>query len=128
MSCRPRLGNSSALFIKAKSRHVKHGGIPRTLMKSGPAVISAASIRFPKRSQFGRLWYAEPDAISDAIDYAKFHSRSHDAVIRVYDEAGNVIEATSTRASSRSGEVLRDCIHRELVNCPFQFHKRGQLF
>ena len=29
---------------------------------------------------------------SNAIDYAKFHSRSHDAVIRVYDEAGNVIE------------------------------------
>jgi len=26
---------------------------------------------------FGRLWYAEPNA----IDYAKFFSRSHDAVI-----------------------------------------------
>jgi hypothetical protein len=34
------------------------------------------------------LWYGEPDAIS----YAKFFSRSHDAVIRVYDEAGNVIQ------------------------------------
>jgi hypothetical protein len=32
------------------------------------------------------------DAISNAIDYAKFYSRSHDPVIRVYDEAGNVIE------------------------------------
>jgi hypothetical protein len=41
---------------------------------------------------FGRLWYAEPDAISNAIDYAKHRSRSHHAVIRVYDEAGNVIE------------------------------------
>jgi hypothetical protein len=41
---------------------------------------------------FGRLWYGEPDAISNAIGYAKFFSRSHDAVIRVYDEAGNVIE------------------------------------
>jgi hypothetical protein len=37
---------------------------------------------------FGGLWYAKPD---DAIEYAKFRSRSHDAVIRVYDEAGNVI-------------------------------------
>jgi hypothetical protein len=37
---------------------------------------------------FGRLWYAEPNAISNAIGYAKFYSRSHDAVIRVYDEAG----------------------------------------
>jgi hypothetical protein len=41
---------------------------------------------------FGRLWYGEPNAISNAIDYAKFYSRSHDAVICVYDEAGDVIE------------------------------------
>jgi hypothetical protein len=41
---------------------------------------------------FGRLWYAEPNAANNAIGYAKFYSRSHDAVIRVYDEAGNVIE------------------------------------
>ena len=41
---------------------------------------------------FGRLWYGEPDAISNAINYAKFFSRSHDAVIRVYNETGNVIE------------------------------------
>src|SRR5438034_2452106 len=41
---------------------------------------------------FGRLWYGEPNAITNAIGYAKFRSRSHDAVIRVYDEAGNVIE------------------------------------
>ena len=26
------------------------------------------------------------------LGYAKFYSRSHDAVIRVYDESGNVIE------------------------------------
>ena len=38
---------------------------------------------------FGRLWYTRP---GDAVDYAKFFSRSHDAVIRVYDESGNVIE------------------------------------
>jgi hypothetical protein len=38
---------------------------------------------------FGRLWYTKPD---DAADYAKFFSRSHDAVIRVYDAAGNLTE------------------------------------
>jgi hypothetical protein len=38
------------------------------------------------------LWYGEPNAVSNAIGYAKFFSRSHDAVIRVCDEAGNVIE------------------------------------
>jgi hypothetical protein len=41
---------------------------------------------------FDRLWYGEPNAITNAIGYAKFFSRSHDAVIRVCDEAGNVIE------------------------------------
>jgi len=41
---------------------------------------------------FGALWYGEPDAASNAINYAKFYSRSHNAVIRVYDERGNVIE------------------------------------
>jgi hypothetical protein len=41
---------------------------------------------------FGRLWYGEPNAVSNAIGYAQFYSRSHDAVVRVYDNAGNVIE------------------------------------
>ena len=38
---------------------------------------------------FGGLWYTKPD---DAVEYAKFFSRSHGAVIRVYDNSGNVIE------------------------------------
>jgi hypothetical protein len=41
---------------------------------------------------FGRLWYGEANAISNAVGYAKFYSRSHPVVIRVYDAAGNVIE------------------------------------
>ncbi len=41
---------------------------------------------------FGRLWYGKPNAINNAIGYAKFYRRSHDAMIRVYDAAGNVIE------------------------------------
>jgi hypothetical protein len=40
---------------------------------------------------FGHLWYGKPNAITNAIGYPKFYSRSHDAMIRVYDEAGNVI-------------------------------------
>jgi hypothetical protein len=38
---------------------------------------------------FGRLWYTKVD---HAVGYAQFYSRSHHAVIRVYDESGNVIE------------------------------------
>jgi hypothetical protein len=46
---------------------------------------------------FGRLWYGEPNAVSNAVGYAKFYSRSHDAVIRVYDEAGKLIEVHRQR-------------------------------
>jgi hypothetical protein len=41
---------------------------------------------------FGRLWYDGPNAVSNAIGYASHYSRSHGAVIRVYDEADNMIE------------------------------------
>ena len=44
------------------------------------------------RWPFGRLWYDGPNAASNAIGYASHYSRSHGAVIRVCDEAGNVIE------------------------------------
>jgi hypothetical protein len=38
------------------------------------------------------LWYIERNAVNNAVGYAKFFNRSHPAVIRVYDESGNVIE------------------------------------
>ena len=38
---------------------------------------------------FGRLWYDKPD---NAVGYAMHSSRSHGAVIRVFDSRGNVIE------------------------------------
>jgi hypothetical protein len=41
---------------------------------------------------FGRLCYGGPNAASNAVSYAMHYSRSYDAVIRVYDVAGNVIE------------------------------------
>ena len=40
----------------------------------------------------GRLSYGEPNEASNAVCYAKFFSRSRDAVIRVYDDTGNVIQ------------------------------------
>jgi hypothetical protein len=46
---------------------------------------------------FGQLWYAESNAVVNAIGYAKHRSRSHHPVIRVYDEAGNVIETLEHR-------------------------------
>ncbi len=41
---------------------------------------------------FGALWYGNSDAIANAISYAKFRSRSHDAVIRVYDECAEKLQ------------------------------------
>jgi hypothetical protein len=58
---------------------------PRKDKRGGVDLISDAL-------PFSRLWYAEEGAISNAIGYAKFRSRSHNAVIRVYDETDNVIE------------------------------------
>jgi hypothetical protein len=41
---------------------------------------------------FGRLRYDGPNAVTNATGYAMHDSRSHDAVIRVYDKADNVVE------------------------------------
>jgi len=46
---------------------------------------------------FGRLWYDGPNAVANAIGYAQHFSRSHHAVIRVYDAAGNVIQTARTQ-------------------------------
>jgi hypothetical protein len=58
---------------------------------------------------FGRLWYGEPDAASNAIGYAEHRSRSYHAVIRVYDTAGNVIELAIWLRSPISGERIAGC-------------------
>jgi hypothetical protein len=41
---------------------------------------------------FGRLWYGEPNAISNAIGYAEHRGRSRNPMIRVYHVAGTVID------------------------------------
>ncbi len=52
---------------------------------------------------FGGLWYGEPNAVSNAIGYATHRSRSRHAVIRVYGDAGNLIE-TDEQAVASSGD------------------------
>jgi hypothetical protein len=54
--------------------------------------IKAARLRSNLRCAGIRsVWYGEPSAIENAIGYAVHRSRSHNAVIRVYDDAGKVI-------------------------------------
>jgi hypothetical protein len=40
----------------------------------------------------GLLWFEGPEAIDDAIYYARLFSRSHPTIIRVFDESGTVAE------------------------------------
>lgn len=84
--------NESSLFATAHN----------TFTKSGRAAIIAASILISDTLPFGRLWYGGPSAASNAIGYAQHRSRSYDAVIRVCDEAGDVIET-----HERGGEFKR---------------------
>jgi hypothetical protein len=46
------------------------------------------------RLRHGPIWYAGPDAVRNAIAYAKFrsHSRSRRAIVRVLDRSDAVIE------------------------------------
>jgi hypothetical protein len=39
----------------------------------------------------GRLGFEGPDAFVNAVNYAKSCSRSHPAIIRVFDESGAVV-------------------------------------
>jgi hypothetical protein len=44
--------------------------------------------------RYGPIWYAGPDAVRNAVAYAKYRSlsRSHRAKIRVLDDLGAVIQ------------------------------------
>jgi hypothetical protein len=46
------------------------------------------------RFRYGPVWYAGPDAVRNAVAYAKYRSLSHSrrAIIRVADDSGTVIE------------------------------------
>ena len=46
------------------------------------------------RLRRGPIWYAGPDAVRNAVAFAKYRSRSRSrwAIIRVFNESGNVTE------------------------------------
>jgi hypothetical protein len=85
---------------RIKSRQDALAAEMRVLIRSNEMHVYEVRPRKDKRGvdlisealPFARLWYGEPNAIDHAISYARFYSRSHLAVIRVYDESGNVIE------------------------------------
>ena len=62
---------------------------------------------------FGHLWCGEPKAVSNAIDYAMHPSRSHDAVIRVYEAAGDVIETHEHAGDFKDPLTITVCGFRD---------------
>jgi len=77
-SCQAAPDSVNACFLGITSRG------PQIATSSSRNAIGSSSAR-----TIGRLWYETPD---NAIGYAMHSSRSDDAVIRVYDDAGNRIE------------------------------------
>ena len=57
-------------------------------------------------------------SIANALGYAEHRSRSHDAVIRVYDDAGNVIETHEHAGEFKSGSVI---LFTDLLRCLTSF-------
>jgi hypothetical protein len=53
------------------------------------------------RLPLGLLWFEGPDALVDAVIYAKFYSRSHPAIIRVFDESGAVVRTHESTGGFR---------------------------
>jgi len=107
-----------------RARIVLHhlpSGVSASMTSTIPAHVYEIRPRKDKRGvdlisdvlPFGRLWYGDPNAIPNAIGYAKFFSWSHNAVIRVYDEAGNVIDTQERSAKSNP------TIQRKSTICPF---------
>lgn len=80
------------------SRECQSSGQKRGALR-GESDFRCAALRSPV------VWRA---AVSNAVDYAKFRSRSHYAVIRVFDESGSermriLPEGDATGAVAESG-------------------------
>ena len=79
--------SSTASVVRAQDHLTPRSGqqlcIPCTFTKSAPFKDKRDVDLVSNALPFGRLLYGEPNAFGNATGYAKFYSRSHDAVIRV---------------------------------------------
>ena len=94
---------SSLGLVEARAHKLFGGANNRIEMSASPAQ-DVYEIR-PRKDQDGfdlisgrlrrgPIWYAGPDAVRNAVAYAKYrsHSGSNRAIIRVFNEVGNIIE------------------------------------
>ena len=99
-----RLVKASTKFVQqrwAKSALDKHPTTPTHVYEIRPRSDKHGIDLISDAIPYSPLWYRGPNAIRDAIDHAKFRSRSHHAVICVYDDAGNVIQTHEHKGSKK---------------------------
>jgi hypothetical protein len=90
-----RLLKASMKFVQhrwAESDRDKHSTTSTHVYEIRPRTDKHGVDLISDTLPYSPLWYRGPNAIRDAINHAKFYSRLHDAIIRVYDAAGNVIK------------------------------------
>src|SRR5262249_13170424 len=92
-------GRIGSLEGSLRSSLISNGKQPPDMMTSSQHVYAVRSRKdhrgvdlISDALPFGRLWYGDTNAVANAVGYAEHCSRSHDAVIRIYDDAGKVIE------------------------------------
>jgi len=78
-----------------RSQHV-YEVRPRKDHRLRPSDLRCAAIRSAV------VWRAERNCERNL--YAQFYSCSHDAVIRIYDDAGNVIDTHEHKGDSKNGK------------------------
>jgi hypothetical protein len=101
-----RLLKASTKFVQqrwAKSDRDKHSTTSTYVYEIRPRADKHGIDLISDALPYSPLWYRGANATINAIEHAKFHSRSHHVVIRVYDEAGNVIETHEHKGDSDSG-------------------------
>jgi hypothetical protein len=125
---RSRDNSTSAPFIRSKETalHAPHPAsfaLHTEMTKSHERGVYLISDVLP----FGRLCYGDTNAVANAVGYAEHFSRSHDAVICVYDAVGNVVEVHKHKGDFKDWSVFtRTAPHFALK--PGRFRQTVHLF
>jgi hypothetical protein len=91
-------------FVKAKwqmMRRPKRSTIRTDVYEIRPRANKHGVDLVSDALPYSPMWYRGSKAIRDAIDHAKFYSRSHSAVIRVLDSKGNLEREISFNQADR---------------------------
>jgi hypothetical protein len=83
------------MIAKRKGRTALQGSVGCDVYDVRPRKSGDGVDLVSNRFRYGPIWYAGPDAVRNAVAYAKYRSlsRSYSAKIRVFDDFGAVIHA-----------------------------------